>query len=100
VPDLHPIIPIVRSHHERWDGHGYPDGLAGTEIPLAARLFAVADALDAMTNDRPYRRAMSWERAASEILAQSGSQFDPYVVDAFREREHELRRIRRALAAA
>jgi ribonuclease P protein subunit RPR2 len=93
-------IAVVRSHHERWDGRGYPDGLAGTEIPLAARLFAVADALDAMTNDRPYRRAMSWERAATEIFEQSGSQFDPAVVEAFREREPELRRMRRALAAA
>jgi ribonuclease P protein subunit RPR2 len=93
-------IAVVRSHHERWDGRGYPDGLAGTEIPLAARLFAVADALDAMTSDRPYRRALSWEHAAAEILANSGTQFDPRVVDAFREREPELRTISRSLAAA
>jgi ribonuclease P protein subunit RPR2 len=93
-------IAVVRSHHERWDGRGYPDRLAGTDIPIAARLFAVADALDAMTSDRPYRRALSWEHAAAEILANSGTQFDPRVVDAFREREPELRTISRSLAAA
>jgi ribonuclease P protein subunit RPR2 len=91
---------VVRSHHERWDGAGYPDGLAGEEIPSAARIFAVADALDAMTSDRPYRRAMSWSAAGSEILAESGRQFDPKVARAFREREPALRRIRRELAAA
>ena len=57
-------LKIVRSHHERWDGRGYPDGLAGDEIPLGARIFAVADALDAMTSHRPYRRALSWELCA------------------------------------
>ena len=56
---------IVRSHHERWDGRGYPDGIAGTDIPLAARIFAVADALDAMTSDRPYRPALSWATAGT-----------------------------------
>src|SRR5204863_3881481 len=61
-------LAVVRSHHERWDGRGYPDGRAGTEIPIAARVFAVADALDAMTSDRPYRAAMSWEHAGREIL--------------------------------
>src|SRR5207248_8684755 len=74
---------VVRSHHERWDGTGYPDGRAGSEIPLGARIFAVADALDAMTSDRPYRRALSWKTAGSEILAQSSHQFDPAVVQAF-----------------
>jgi response regulator RpfG family c-di-GMP phosphodiesterase len=93
-------IAVVRSHHERWDGDGYPDGLQGTEIPLAARLFAVADALDAMTTDRPYRRALPWETAAAEIVSQAGTQFDPRVVAAFREREPRLRQIREVLAAA
>jgi response regulator RpfG family c-di-GMP phosphodiesterase len=93
-------LKIVRSHHERWDGRGYPDGLSETEIPLGARVFAVADALDAMTSDRPYRRALSWETARTEILRQSGRQFDPRIVDAFREIEPEMRSIRCHLAAA
>ena len=64
---------VVRSHHERWDGKGYPDGLGETEVPLGARVFAVADALDAMTSDRPYRRALRWSAARDEIVAQAGS---------------------------
>jgi response regulator RpfG family c-di-GMP phosphodiesterase len=90
---------VVRSHHERWDGAGYPDGVAGTEIPVSARIFAVADALDAMTSDRPYRAAISWAAAGREILAQSKRQFDPAVVDAFVGRERSLRAIRREFAA-
>jgi HD-GYP domain-containing protein (c-di-GMP phosphodiesterase class II) len=74
---------VVRHHHERWDGRGYPDRLAAEEIPLAARVFAVADTLDALTTDRPYRPAASWERAREEIRAGSGSQFDPAVVEAY-----------------
>jgi len=93
-------LKIVRSHHERWDGRGYPDGLAGEEIPLGARIFAVADALDAMTSHRPYRRAMSWKAAHTEILGQRKRQFDPEVVDAFVQAEGDLRDIRRELAAA
>ena len=89
---------IVRSHHERWDGHGYPDGLAGTDIPLGARIFAVADALDAMTSNRPYRNAVSWAAAGREILAQAKRQFDPDVVKAFVTRERSLRSIRREFA--
>jgi HD-GYP domain-containing protein (c-di-GMP phosphodiesterase class II) len=73
---------VVRHHHERWDGAGYPDRLAGEEIPLAARVFAVADAFDALTSDRPYRRGTRFSRAREEIRAHSGSQFDPAVVDA------------------
>jgi ribonuclease P protein subunit RPR2 len=91
---------VVRSHHERWDGKGYPDGLAGDEAPLGARVFAVADTLDAMTSDRPYRRAQRWSSAHDEIVAESGKQFDPSVVDAFRECEPALRDVRRELAAA
>jgi response regulator RpfG family c-di-GMP phosphodiesterase len=90
---------VVRSHHERWDGHGYPDGRAGTDVPVAARVFAVADALDAMTSDRPYRGAMRWNEAGREIVEQSGRQFDPAVVDAFRSRERTLRKIHREFAA-
>jgi ribonuclease P protein subunit RPR2 len=91
---------IVRSHHERWDGDGYPDGLAGTQIPLAARIFSVADALDAMTSDRPYRAARSWDEAAAEIQRETERQFDPTVVEAFVDREQALRRTYAALAAA
>jgi putative nucleotidyltransferase with HDIG domain len=74
---------IVRHHHERWDGRGYPDGLEGEEIPLAARVFAVADTLDALTTDRPYRRAVGWARAREVIHEASGIQFDPAVVEAY-----------------
>ncbi len=95
-----PGVEIVRSHHERWDGSGYPDGLVGEEIPLGARIFAVADALDAITSHRPYRPAQSWRVAHREILDQSGAQFDPVVVDAFRDREHVLHEIRREFLTA
>jgi response regulator RpfG family c-di-GMP phosphodiesterase len=93
-------LKIVRSHHERWDGRGYPDGLVRDEVPLGARIFAVADALDAMTSHRPYRRAMSWSAAHAEILEQRKRQFDPDVVDAFVTSEPTLLEIRRELAAA
>jgi len=81
---------VVRSHHERWDGSGYPDGLAGEEIPLAARVFSVADVLDALTTDRPYRPASTLEVARKMIVEGSGSQFDPRVVDAFKAIPDEL----------
>jgi HD-GYP domain-containing protein (c-di-GMP phosphodiesterase class II) len=74
---------VVRSHHERWDGQGYPDGLAGQAIPLAARVFAVADVLDALTTDRPYRPASSLSLAREMIVSESGSHFDPAVIDGF-----------------
>jgi ribonuclease P protein subunit RPR2 len=93
-------VEVVRSHHERWDGDGYPDGLAGEEIPLGARIFAVADALDALTNHRPYRDGRNWRVSRNEIVAQSGRQFDPQVVEAFREREHALHEIRREFLSA
>jgi len=76
-------IEVVRSHHERWDGHGYPDALAGEEIPQSARVFAVADVLDALTTDRPYRPASSLTVAREMIARESGSHFDPEVVEAF-----------------
>jgi len=91
-------LSVVRSHHERWDGQGYPDGRRGDEIPLGARVFAVADALDAITSDRPYRREQSWDSAVDEIVAESGKQFDPHVVDAFRARDAALRAIRAQVA--
>ncbi len=78
---------VVRSHHERWDGRGYPDGLAGEEIPLAARVFAVADVLDALTTDRPYRQASALVVARTIIVAEAGKQFDPQVVEGFRSIE-------------
>jgi HD-GYP domain-containing protein (c-di-GMP phosphodiesterase class II) len=74
-PDV--VRQVIRHHHERWDGSGYPDGLAGQEIPAAARLFSIADALDAMTSLRPYRRPISFEEAIAEIVRGSGTQFDP-----------------------
>jgi HD-GYP domain-containing protein (c-di-GMP phosphodiesterase class II) len=76
---------VIACHHERWDGAGYPAGLAGEEIPLSARIFALADSWDAMTNDRPYRAALSFETAAQEIEAGRGGQFDPELVDPFLE---------------
>jgi ribonuclease P protein subunit RPR2 len=92
-------VEVVRSHHERWDGDGYPDRLAGEEIPIGARIFAVADALDAITNHRPYREGQNWRVSRREIVEQAGKQFDPQVVDAFREREHVLHEIRREFLA-
>lgn len=78
---LRPEVRFVRAHHERFDGGGYPDGLAGEEIPLEARIIFVADSFEAMTSDRPYRRGMSVEEALDELRRCSGTQFDPVVVD-------------------
>jgi response regulator RpfG family c-di-GMP phosphodiesterase len=86
---------IVRSHHERWDGTGYPDGLGGDEIPLGARIFSLADTLDAITSHRPYRRARSWSEARAEIAGNAGAQFDPSVVEAFGACEPALRAVAR-----
>jgi ribonuclease P protein subunit RPR2 len=82
VPFLDRALDVVRHHHERWDGGGYPEGLRAEEIPLWARIFSVVDALDAMTAERPYRAARSYEAALDEIRLHSGTQFDPAVVDA------------------
>lgn len=82
-------VEIVRTHHERWDGLGYPRGLRGEEIPLAARIFAIADSFDAMTSDRPYRAAMKLDQALDEIRSGAGSQFDPDVATAFLDLVHE-----------
>ncbi len=83
VPELFTIAEHILFHHERWDGTGYPRGLKGEEIPLLSRIFAVADAFDAMTNDRPYRKAMSRDKALAEIKENAGKQFDPKIVGAF-----------------
>jgi len=85
ISGLGAALSIVRFHHERFDGAGYPLGLRGTAIPLGARIFAVADTLDAITTGRPYRPARTWEQARVEILQERGSHFDPRVVDAFLE---------------
>lgn len=77
------VVSVVRSHHERWDGDGYPRGLVGHEIPLAARIVAVADAYLAMLEDRPYREPLSEEEALQELEDGAGSQFDPRCVSAF-----------------
>ena len=90
---------VVRSHHERWDGCGSPDQLAGNEIPIGARVFAVADTLDALTNDRPYRAAGSWTDASELIVSEAGGQFDPDVVEAFQAREQALRALQSEFAA-
>lgn len=77
------IIPAVISHHEKWDGSGYPAGLAGKKIPLEARIIAIADTFDAMTTDRPYRKALQIDDALAEIKKCSGTQFDPSLVRSF-----------------
>lgn len=83
IASLAPIRELILAHHERFDGSGYPGGHRGDSIPLGARIFGVVDTLDALTTDRPYRRARTWEEAARTIAAGRGSQFDPQVVDAF-----------------
>ncbi len=87
---LEGALPILLYHHERYDGGGYPFGLTADKIPLEARIFSIVDAYDAMTSDRPYRAAMSHDDAMAELAANSGTQFDPDVVDAF-ERLMEAR---------
>jgi putative nucleotidyltransferase with HDIG domain len=85
IDTFQPFLPGIRHHHERWDGEGLPDGLAGEEIPLLARVLAVADSYDAMTSDRPYRQRRTRAEAIEEIERCSGTQFDPQVVEAFIE---------------
>lgn len=90
---------IIRHHHEHWDGNGYPDKIAGQDIPLGSRIIAVADAFDAMTSDRPYRQAMSSSAALGEVRRNSGTQFDPHVVEAFeRTRVEQSAAVRRPVA--
>jgi ribonuclease P protein subunit RPR2 len=80
---LHDAVDLIRHHHERFDGTGYPDGLRGEDIPVTARIFSVADSFDAMTSDRPYRGSIGIDRALAEIQGGAGSQFDPEVVRVF-----------------
>jgi putative nucleotidyltransferase with HDIG domain len=93
IPDLHPILPIVRSHHERWDGRGYPDKLKGDAIPQLARIVAVAEAFDAMTSDAPYNpegKGRPPQEAFEELRQMAGAQFDPECVSAFLELQTEI----------
>jgi len=90
APFLHRYIPVVRAHHEWYNGEGYPDGIRGDEIPLHAQLIALADAFDAMTTNRPYREALSTEEAIEEILRFRGTQFSPELADAFAKMVREM----------
>lgn len=83
VPSLAVVADMILAHHERWDGRGYPRGLKGEEIPVESRVFAIADALDAMTTDRPYRKALPFSTARAEINRESGKQFDPKIAETF-----------------
>jgi diguanylate cyclase (GGDEF)-like protein/putative nucleotidyltransferase with HDIG domain len=86
----YPVVPIVRSHHERWDGAGYPDGLKGEQIPRGARVLAAVDVLDALASHRQYRNAMSLDAAMDKVASMSGSSFDPVIVEVLRRRYIEL----------
>lgn len=86
----YPVVPIVRAHHEKWNGSGYPDGLKGEGIPLGARILAVVDCLDALASDRQYRRAFPLHVALEKVLAESGASFDPRVVDVLARRSADL----------
>ena len=86
----YPVVPIVGAHHEKWDGSGYPNGLKGTEIPIGARILSPVDCFDALTSDRPYRRALSPEEAMKYIVSESGKSFDPEVVHVLAKRYAEL----------
>src|ERR1019366_5692683 len=86
----YPVAPIVRSHHERWDGAGYPDGLKGERIPMGARVLAAVDCLDALASHRQYRNAMSLDDAMEKVASMSGSAFEPRVVEVLKRRYREL----------
>jgi putative nucleotidyltransferase with HDIG domain len=92
IPYLTQAVPIIRHHHERWDGTGYPDHLAGETIPIEARIVSVADGFDAMTSDRPYRKGYTLSEAYQEIQRCKGRQFDPSVVSAF-EKAWEMKKL-------
>jgi putative nucleotidyltransferase with HDIG domain len=93
----YPVVPIVRSHHEKWDGTGYPAGLKGEEIPLGARILAAVDTLDALASDRQYRRALPLEKAMEIVASESGTAFDPQVVDVLQRRYVELEKMATSL---
>ncbi len=86
----YPVVPIVRSHHEKWDGSGYPHGLKGAEIPIGARILAAVDCLDALASDRQYRRALPLDEAMAKVASEAGTAFDPAVVRALQARYREL----------
>ncbi|MGH2730487.1 MAG: HD-GYP domain-containing protein [Actinomycetota bacterium] len=88
IKGMERMVPVARHHHERWDGTGYPSGLAGVDIPIGARIVFVADAFDAMTSRRPYGRVLSTEQALAELRRCSGRQFDPVMVDAMHSAYH------------
>ncbi len=89
----YPVVPIVRAHHEKWDGTGYPFGLSGEEIPIGARILSVVDCLDALASDRQYRRALPLDQAIEIVSSESGRSFDPVIVDIIRRRYVELERM-------
>jgi len=96
----HPVTPIVRSHHERWDGTGYPDGLRGRSIPIGARILAAVDSLDAMASHRPYRRAIPLDEAMNKVASDAGKAYDPEVVEVLQRRYLELEAIASASQVA
>jgi diguanylate cyclase (GGDEF)-like protein len=89
----YPVVPIVRAHHEKWDGSGYPFGLTGEEIPIGARILSVVDCFDALASDRQYRRALPLDKAMEIVVAEAGKSFDPMIVDIIQRRYVELERI-------
>ena len=93
----YPVVPIVRSHHEKWDGSGYPDGLKGEAIPIGARILSAVDCLDALASDRQYRRALPLDKALEEVVKLSGTAYDPVVVEVLRRRTFELEKKARTL---
>jgi len=95
----YPVAPIVRAHHEKWDGSGYPDGLRGEEIPIGARILAAVDCLDALASDRQYRRALALDDAMNEVVAMAGKSFDPRVVLILKRHYVELERMAQAASA-
>jgi diguanylate cyclase (GGDEF)-like protein/putative nucleotidyltransferase with HDIG domain len=92
----YPVVPIVRSHHEKWDGSGYPDGLKGEDIPVGARILSAVDCLDALCTDRQYRRALPLDRAIGVVVQEAGRSFDPRVVEVLARRYQELERMAKA----
>src|SRR5205823_10114460 len=89
----YPVVPIVRAHHEKWDGSGYPSGLAGEAIPMGARILSAVDCFDALASDRQYRKALPLHEAMAKVVADSGKSFDPRVVEILQRRYVELEKL-------
>src|SRR6202162_3748331 len=89
----YPVVPIVRAHHEKWDGSGYPNGLQGEAIPIGARILAAVDCLDALASDRQYRKALPLNDAMAKVASEAGISFDPRVVEILRRRYVELEKL-------